>query len=145
MRTPRLVAVSLSLALVGVIGACGSSESGGSTRPSASPTASAAAQFPDVEKAELSRGSDGTYSLAVTMTSPYDSPSRYADGWRVLQAGTDTVLATMMLDHDHASEQPFTRSQTRLTIPDGVEKITVEGHDQVSGYGGATVTVAVSG
>lgn len=51
-------------------------------------------------------------------------------------------LGRRELIHDHAAEQPFTRQMT-VEIPDDVDEITVEGRDQVSGYGGATVTVAV--
>lgn len=98
-------------------------------------------QFPDVLKVELS-GSKGTFTLDVTMSSPYDSPDRYADGWRVLDPD-GKELGAHMLTHDHASEQPFTREQTGLDIPEGVQTITVEGRDQVSGYGGKTVEVDV--
>lgn len=51
-------------------------------------------------------------------------------------------LGRRELIHDHAAEQPFTLQMT-VEIPDDVDEITVEGRDQVSGYGGATVTVAV--
>ena len=97
---------------------------------------------PDVETADLRRESDGTYTLAVTISSPYDTPERYADGWRVL--GPDgEVLGTHELAHDHAGEQPFTRTQTGLVIPDGVDEVRVEGRDLEHGYGGTTVVVAV--
>jgi hypothetical protein len=76
------------------------------------------------------------------MSSPYDSAARYADGWRVLDPQGD-VLGEHTLLHDHADEQPFTRTQRDLHIPVGVTEVTVEGRDQVSGFGGATITVAV--
>lgn len=104
---------------------------------------SSAQRFPDIREAELLPQGRGTFSLDVTVSSPYDTPQRYADGWRVLAAGTQRVLGTHMLTHDHASEQPFTRSQPELRIPAGVERITVEGRDQRNGYGGRTVTVPV--
>ena len=40
---------------------------------------------------------------------------RYADGWRVLDEAGE-VLGEMELGHDHASEQPFTRTQTGALI-----------------------------
>ncbi|MGI8944911.1 MAG: hypothetical protein ACR2GL_01555 [Thermoleophilaceae bacterium] len=79
----------------------------------------------------------------MTVSSPYDSPERYADGWRVLEAGSGEVLGEHMPAHDHASEQPFTHAQGDLEIPDDVDRVTVEGRDQDNGYGGATVTVDV--
>lgn len=98
-------------------------------------------KYPDILEAELS-GSDGEYRIAVTVSSPYDSPERYADGWRVLDED-GTVLAEHELGHDHANEQPFTRSRGPFEIPDNVKEITVEGHDQEHGYGGKTVTIEV--
>ncbi len=98
--------------------------------------------FPDVVAVELSPGSGGGHRIAVTISSPYDTPERYADAWRVL-APDGSVLGERVLAHDHAAEQPFTRSLDGLGIPDDVDEITVEGRDLVNGWGGATMTVPV--
>lgn len=93
--------------------------------------------FPDVVGAAARQDGDGTWTVEATLSSPYDSPERYADAWRVI--GPDgTVYGTRILTHDHASEQPFTRSQNGIAIPDDVDTVTVEGRDQVSGWGGET-------
>lgn len=78
----------------------------------------------------------------MTVSSPYDSPERYADGWHVL-ASDGTVLGEHELMHDHAGEQPFTCTQTGLEILEGTEEITVEGRDLENVYGGETVTIPV--
>ncbi|NNU26288.1 hypothetical protein [Isoptericola sediminis] len=83
-----------------------------------------------------------TCDLEVTMSSPYDTPERYADGWRVLTPD-GTELAVHTLAHDHADEQPFTRTQRGVRIPVEVESVVVEGRDQVHGFGGRTVTVTL--
>lgn len=98
-------------------------------------------QYPDVLEAALTRDGD-EFMISVTISSPYDTPERYADGWRVMTPDGD-VLAEHELAHDHASEQPFTRTRGPFTIPDGVTDVVVEGRDQANGYGGAPVTVAV--
>ena len=98
--------------------------------------------FPDVLAVELRPQGERVYDVAVTLSSPYDTPQRYADGWRVL-APDGTVLGTHTLLHDHANEQPFTRTQRGLLIPEGINEVTVEGRDQANGFGGATVTVEV--
>ena len=98
-------------------------------------------KHPNILEAELS-GSNGEYRISVTVSSPYDSPERYADGWRVLDE-KGNVLAEHELGHDHANEQPFTRSRGPFEIPDNVQEVTIEGHDQEHGYGGATVTIEV--
>ncbi|MGI9616347.1 MAG: hypothetical protein ACR2QO_25755 [Acidimicrobiales bacterium] len=98
--------------------------------------------FPDVLEATADQGGDGTWTFAATLSSPYDSPERYADAWRVV--GPDgTVYGIRELAHDHANEQPFTRSQSGIEIPDDVEIVTVEGRDQISGWGGETVDVSL--
>lgn len=54
-----------------------------------------------------------------------------------------TVLGNHELLHAHPNEQPFTRTQTGLEIPQDVQKITVEARDLKNGYGGETVTIPV--
>ncbi len=148
MRRARgvLAAGAATAVLVGV-GGCGADGSGrpGAASP-ATPTsqggADAQQRYPDVEAVEATRAEDGTLTLAVTLSSPYDGPERYADGWRVLT--TDgTELAAHTLGHDHANEQPFTRTQSGVEVPDGITELVVEGRDLANGYGGATVTVEV--
>jgi hypothetical protein len=108
-----------------------------------SPTApTSVGAFPDVLAAQLSRNADGTFNIAVTISSPYDTPQQYADGWRVL-APDGTVLGEHTLLHDHATEQPFTRTQPNVIIPSHVLTVTIEGRDRINGYGGGTVTVTV--
>jgi hypothetical protein len=99
--------------------------------------------FPDVLSVELTDAGDRIFTLAVTLSSPYDSPERYADAWRVLSPD-GTVLGVRELLHDHANEQPFTRTLSGVSIPADVDEVTVQGRDQVSGWGGATVTVGVA-
>lgn len=72
-----------------------------------------------------------------TISSPYDSPARYADAWRIL--GPDgAVLGVRELLHDHATEQPFTRTLAGVPIDPQIEVVTIEGRDQVNGWGGQT-------
>jgi hypothetical protein len=91
----------------------------------------------------VAAGNDG-FAFDVTISSPYDTPQRYADAWRVL-APDGTVLGVRELLHDHAGEQPFTRSLDGVTIPPGVPQVTVEGRDLVNGWGGTTMTVDLPG
>ncbi len=99
-------------------------------------------RFPEILAVQLTSAGDGAFDVSVTVSSPYDNPEQYADGWRVL-APDGTVLGEHELLHDHAGEQPFTRLQSGVAIPADVEEVTVEGHDLVNGYGGDTLTVPV--
>lgn len=143
MRNTMTLLLSVALAVT----ACGSDDDATSNtaEPSTESTESTEsdveALFPDVVDVEVTDEGGGEFTVAVTLSSPYDSPERYADAWRVLDEDGNE-LGVRELTHDHASEQPFTR-QTTVAIPDDVERVTVEGRDQVSGYGGETVTVDV--
>jgi hypothetical protein len=53
----------------------------------------------------------------------------------------ESDLFTRLLLHPHENEQPFTRSQSGITIPDGVSQVSVRAHDLVDGFGGREVTV----
>lgn len=97
--------------------------------------------FPDVLDVTVTP-TGSTYRFDVTMSSPYDTPQRYADAWRV--RGPDgTVYGVRELLHDHQFEQPFTRSLPGVSIPEGVETVIVEGRDQINGWGGKTAEVGV--
>ena len=99
--------------------------------------------FPDVVGAGATQSGDGTWTFDVTLSSPYDSPERYADAWRVV--GPDgTVYGERILAHDHANEQPFTRSQSGIVIPAGVQTVLIEGRDQVNGWGGGTFSFTLT-
>lgn len=146
-RIPRLAGPVLALI---VLGGC-SSEPPTAAAPSPSVTANTPspaapdtsnADHPDVLNATLERDGDDTWRLEVTLSSQYDSAERYADGWRVLDE-EGNVLGDHTLTHDHADEQPVTRVQTGLKIPDSIDVITVEGKDTVNGYGGQTIDVEV--
>lgn len=111
--------------------------------PTVAPTTSTTnTYFPDVLDAQFTRNADGSFAIAVTISSPYDTPQQYADGWRVL-APDGAVLGEHTLLHDHANEQPFTRTQQGVIIPSDVLTVTIEGRDLVNGYGGQTLTVPV--
>lgn len=96
--------------------------------------------FPDVVAASAEREADGSWTFSATLSSPYDTAERYADAWRVIGPDSE-VYGVRELAHDHRAEQPFTRSQGGIEIPEGVEVVTVQGRDQVSGWGGDTVEV----
>jgi hypothetical protein len=138
-RTPA-AAVALGAAIV--LAGCGQSATSATDDSVAVTTAASSAGelFPDVVDASATLDADGSWRFSVTLSSPYDSPERYADAWRVV--GTDgTVYGVRELTHDHADEQPFTRSQSGIDIPGDVEQVVIEGRDQLSGWGGGTLTL----
>lgn len=133
------------LAIAAVLALTGCSAEPDDGRPGSTGGARSAAaeqRFPDVRGVEVSAGPDG-YTFDVTISSPYDSPERYADAFRVRSVDGATVYGVRELAHDHAAEQPFTRSLTGVQIPPGVAEVVVESRDQANGWGGGTRTVTI--
>jgi hypothetical protein len=85
-----------------------------------------------------------TFDFDVTVSSPYDTPQRYADAFRV-RGDDGTVYGERKLLHDHAGEQPFTRDLYGVKIPRAVRTVVVQARDQRFGYGGKTIKVALPG
>ncbi|GAA1213965.1 hypothetical protein [Rhodoglobus aureus] len=150
LPTPRALSLAaLALAVTfAVTGCSAASTSSGtselSTLPPASSSSDPATFFPDVEDVVVTPSGTNRFDFAVTISSAYDTPQQYADGWRV-QSPDGTVLGEHTLGHDHASEQPFTRTQSGVDIPEGITEVTIEGRDQANGYGGTTATVELPG
>jgi hypothetical protein len=110
----------------------------------AQPNPTAGQKFPDVIAVKVrERGAD-RFDFDVTVSSPYDTPQRYADGFRVVAPGGQ-VLGERKLLHDHADEQPFTRDLYGVSIPAGVQRVTVQARDQRFGYGGKSIDVFLPG
>lgn len=110
----------------------------------ANPAGSRDQQYPDVLAVEVRPGGAGSFDFDVTISSPYDTPQRYADAFRA--AGKDgRVFGERVLLHDHADEQPFTRDLYGVTIPPEVRVAVIQARDQKYGYGGRVVEVALPG
>lgn len=99
---------------------------------------------PDVIAAKVQARDADIFDFDVTVSSPYDTPQRYADGFRV--AGTDGVVyGERQLLHDHASEQPFTRDLHGVKIPQPIRRVVLQARDRKFGYGGRTAELMLPG
>jgi hypothetical protein len=101
----------------------------------------------DVVFVRAVRSADGTWTFHVTVAHPDKGWQDYADGWDVLLPDGSVLKTdpgdpfTRLLLHPHENEQPFTRSQSGIEIPEGVGYVTVRAHDLVDGFGGQEITV----
>lgn len=101
----------------------------------------------DVTHVRAVQNSDGTWTFHVTVEHPDTGWEDYADGWdvvtpdgRVLKPDPESTFTRTLL-HPHENEQPFTRSQRGIEIPEGVTRVRVRAHDIVDGFGGQEITV----
>jgi hypothetical protein len=133
-------------------------EATATTAPSAAPTVLPTETLPpaggsegqanaDVLHVRAVRDTDGTWTFHVTVEHPDIGWENYADGWDVVTPD-GTILKpdpesqfTRTLLHPHENEQPFTRSQSGIEIPQGVTEVRVRAHDLVDGFGGQEVMV----
>ena len=101
----------------------------------------------DVVQVQAVEQADGSWMIAVTVAHPDTGWDDYANGWdvvtptgEVLKPDPDSPFTRLLL-HPHENEQPFTRSQSGIVIPDGVTQMRVRAHDLVDGFGGQEVVV----
>jgi len=106
--------------------------------------AAAEQRFPDVVGVQVQPAGADRFNFQVTVSSPYDTPQRYADAFRVADQD-GTVFGERKLLHDHAGEQPFTRSLYGVIIPRQIRTVIVQARDRKYGYGGTSVAVTLPG
>jgi hypothetical protein len=125
--------------------AAGSTESMPGTEGTSS-DASARANA-DVTFVGATQTEGGTWTFSVTVEHPDTGWDEYADGWDVVTPDGTVLKArpdddfTRLLTHPHVDEQPFTRSQAGIVIPQGVMSVRVRAHDIVDGFGGREIPV----
>lgn len=134
-------AVLSALLLSVVLSACGRA----ATTPPHSPVP--AAGNADVLHVRAVQAADGSWTFHVTVQHPDTGWQDYADGWdvvtpdgTVLKPDPDSPFTRLLL-HPHAEEQPFTRSQSGIVVPESTTRVQVRAHDLVDGFGGQEVTV----
>ena len=111
---------------------------------SAQPADRADAKYPDVIAAKVRAAGAARFDFDVTISSPYDTPERYANAFRVVSKD-GRVFGERVLLHDHADEQPFTRDLYGVAIPSEVGVIVIQARDRKYGYGGKSLEVKLPG
>lgn len=101
----------------------------------------------DVLFVKAIQATDGTWTFHVTVFHPDTGWDDYTNGWdvvtedgKVLKPDPDSLFTRLLL-HPHVDEQPFTRSQGNIVIPEGVTRVIVRANDLVDGFGGQEVLV----
>ncbi|MDA8584947.1 hypothetical protein N9L47_01615 [Rhodobacteraceae bacterium] len=87
-------------------------------------------------------GGGNSWSFSVTLRHGDTGWDDYADGWRVVTAD-GKELGLRVLYHPHVNEQPFTRSLSGVTVPDGVDKVFIEARTLPDGWGKARKEISL--
>lgn len=88
------------------------------------------------------RQSDGAWSFSVTVRHNDSGWDHYADIWTV-NTPDGKEVGRRVLAHPHENEQPFTRSLSGVTIPQGVSEVVIKAHDTVHGWSSETLKVTL--
>ena len=95
-------------------------------------TTAAIADPPEILKVGVTP-QGGSYSVSVTIAHGDTGWDHYADAFTV--HGPDgTQLGERVLLHPHVEEQPFTRSLTNLTVPEGITEIEIRAKDNLGSW-----------
>lgn len=98
-------------------------------------------KYAQVRQVELRESGDRVYHVSVTLRHADSGWDHYADLWQVVDDETGEVLGERRLAHPHTNEQPFTRSLSRVEIPEGVEVIRIRAKCNQHGYEGKQVRI----
>jgi hypothetical protein len=82
-------------------------------------------------------GEPGTYTFSVTVSSPDEGCSQYADWWEIVSQDGKLIYRRILL-HSHVDEQPFTRSGGPVPI-EADTIVLVRAHMHPGGYGGTAL------
>ena len=95
----------------------------------------------EIVDAKAERAGAG-WTFHVTLAHADTGWDHYADAWRIV--GPDgTVLGVRELLHPHVNEQPFTRSLSGVSVPEGLTEVTVEARDSVHGWSPRKLRVSI--
>ncbi|MBI9106662.1 MAG: hypothetical protein JEZ04_07925 [Spirochaetales bacterium] len=85
----------------------------------------------------------GLWRFDVTLRHGDEGWDHYANLWVVVDVETGEEYGRRVLAHPHVNEQPFTRSQSGIRIPEGVTAVTVKAACNVHGFGGTELAVQI--
>ncbi len=100
--------------------------------------------FAQIEYVKATESSNGSWRFDVTVRHNDEGWDHYADAWQVVDPQSGKILTVRVLAHPHETEQPFTRSQSGVKVPDDFTRVLVQAKCNVHGVGGSAILVDLS-
>lgn len=88
------------------------------------------------------RATGDTWSFDVTLRHGDTGWDHYADAWSV-NTPDGQEIGRRVLAHPHENEQPFTRSLSGVSVPNGVDEVVIRARDSVHGWSSATKRITL--
>lgn len=95
----------------------------------------------EIVDADASRTGE-TWRFSVTLRHADTGWDDYADGWRV-ETPDGEVLATRELLHPHVDEQPFTRAQSGVAVPSGLDRVVIRARTSQTTWDAPTLELSL--
>lgn len=89
----------------------------------------------DVIDGEISRDSNGRYTVTATIQHKDEGPEHFANHLQVLTPEGKVVGAMYFID-PHIHVQPFVTIVQSVNVPRGVRELRLRAHDKLHGYTG---------
>jgi len=96
--------------------------------------------YAQVEFVEIIQNSDGRWCIYTTVRHKDEGWKHYANAWDVIDQDGNPLTERILM-HPHDNEQPFTRSQCGVLIPEDITLVIVRSKCNLHGFGGRTVEV----
>lgn len=106
-------------------------------------TYSTSIDFAQVTHVQATQKSNGSWCFDASVRHNDQGWEHYADGWEVIDL-EGNQLGYRHLAHPHNDEQPFTRSQCGINIPEGTSKVIVRAKCNEHGFGGKPFVVELN-
>ncbi len=101
---------------------------------------------PDLDYAQVVyvravQGANYLWTFHVSVKHNDEGWEHYADLWEVVNPETGEVFGERILAHPHDTEQPFTRSQSNIEIPESILAVKVRARCNLHGFEGKKVII----
>ncbi len=101
------------------------------------------ADYAQVKSVRMVSRSDRQWDFHVSVFHNDESWDHYANVWQIVDPADGAIIGERVLAHPHETEQPFTRSLTGVTIPNGTVEVVIRSRCNLHEYGGKEIRILI--